>query len=942
VTDRGEVESLAGTWLWHVPTGEPCRVVDVQRTWDETVCHVWFPARADMARVACGSLVPLDDVRARASGDEVTYLAAAARVADALGHDELLAPLESSVIPLPHQIHALSRAVSGDRIRYLLADEVGLGKTIEAGLILRELKARGLVRRTLVVSPAGLVAQWTQEMRARFNEEFRVVSPSHFDAWRELSGADASDNLWTIHDQVVCLMDSVKPLERRRGWIPERVARYNRERFDDLVSAGWDLIVVDEAHRLGASSQQVARYRLGEALSHASPFLLLLSATPHQGKTDGFRRVLAFLDEDAFRSEDELSPDVVRPYVIRTAKRDAIDERGQPLFKPRRTQLRRVAWEDGADQRALYQGVSEYVRQGYNQALREKRTAIGFLMILMQRLVTSSTRAIRIALERRLDVLELPEGQLSLFGEDIDDVWHDLDGQEQSDTLLAARLSALRNERAEVELLLSAARRCEARGPDVKAKALLDWLKALEKDEGDSQLKALIFTEFVATQEMLAEFLTARGYSVVRLNGSMDLDERLEAQRAFASTARVLVSTDAGGEGLNLQFCHTVINYDLPWNPMRLEQRIGRVDRIGQGHDVLAINVALDDTVELRVREVLEEKLQQILTDFGVDKLSDVLDSEEAGAALDDVFVRALVDPAQTEREAERVAVEIRQRAVEARRGNNLLGRSDITPAVAQRVSTHRLPFWTERMTVSWLRSQKARGGAAERLERWWSLRWPNDSASIRAVFTRGAAERDDVHFLSLEDQRVRALCERLLPWGDPRVVPAASIAGVSDKVTGVWSLWRIALEAADTSDQRVMPLFVDATGATFAPSARTIWDRLIDGAGVTWVDAEPDIPAPVAELRKVAEQIGRGIFDKLRLAHAQRLARERRKGERAFAARAKAIARTGLPQVRTHRLRELERERREGDERLLRSAMLVPVLEPLIVVRIVAEGTPA
>jgi superfamily II DNA or RNA helicase len=227
--------------------------------------------------------------------NELVFVSAAARIADAMARDALVAPLEGTVIPLPHQVHALARAMSSDRVRYLLADEVGLGKTVEAGLIFRELKIRGLVRRALVVAPAGLVTQWVQELKTHFDETFRLVIPSDLSAVRELVGLDEEANAWRLHDQVVCPLDSVKPLDARRGWTREQVARFNRERFDDLVSAGWDLIIIDEAHRLGGSTDQVARFRLGEALGQAAPYLLLLSATPHQGKTDGFRRLISFL-----------------------------------------------------------------------------------------------------------------------------------------------------------------------------------------------------------------------------------------------------------------------------------------------------------------------------------------------------------------------------------------------------------------------------------------------------------------------------------------------------------------------------------------------------------------------------------------------------------------------------------------------------------------------
>ena len=301
-------------------------------------------------------------------------------------------------------------------------------------------------------------------------------------------------------------------MDSRRGWSQEQLARYNRERFEDLISAGWDLIIIDEAHRVGGSTEQVARFKLGDALAQAAPYLLLLSATPHQGKSDAFRRLITFLDPDALPGDDIISREAVAPFVIRTEKRRAIDANGNPLFKPRFTQLAPIEWGSAhAEQRALYEAVTEYVRDGYNRAIKEKQTAVGFLMILMQRLITSSTAAIRTALERRLAVLELPQGQLSLFPEDMAEDWSSLDGQQQLDTILKTRLKGLKDERKEVELLLSAARRCEASGPDVKAEALLDRIQQQQREENDPTLKVLIFTEFVPTQAMLADFLeTAR------------------------------------------------------------------------------------------------------------------------------------------------------------------------------------------------------------------------------------------------------------------------------------------------------------------------------------------------------------------------------------------------------------------------------------------------
>lgn len=401
-----------------------CKVIEEQTLWGQTVCRVWLPNQDAVVRIPRSALRPLSaDLQPDIEAYRIGYVAAAAKVAEVLegctsaseGH-VLLAPMESNVIPLPHQIHALSRAISGDRVRYLLADEVGLGKTIEAGLVMRELKLRGLVRRTLVVAPKGLATQWVAEMQTHFNEQFQLVLGDDIGTLQRLApGTDHRSSPWALFDQVIVSLDSVKPMDKRRGWSAERVAEYNRSRFEDLVTAGWDLVVVDEAHRLGGSTDQVARYKLGRGLAEAAPYVLLLSATPHQGKTDSFHRLMNLLDTDAFPDEESVSRDRVAPFVIRTEKRRAIDAEGKPLFKPRRTQMVPVQWESRHQlQQLLYEAVTDYVREGYNQALREKKRHIGFLMILMQRLVVSSTRAIRTTLERRLEVLKTGERQASL------------------------------------------------------------------------------------------------------------------------------------------------------------------------------------------------------------------------------------------------------------------------------------------------------------------------------------------------------------------------------------------------------------------------------------------------------------------------------------------------------------------------------------------------
>lgn len=442
------------------------------------VYRIWLPTRDAVVRARPEDITGLSSVQPTV--EQILHTTAAARLLNALEDNLLLAPIQSSVVPLPHQLYALNRVMSRDRIRYLLADEVGLGKTIEAGLILRELKLRGMVRRVLVVAPKGLVRQWQAEMRLHFGENFRFIEPSEITAFRQWR--DEEDNLWRMHDQMICSLDSVKPIEKRRGWSLEQLNTYNRERFEDLISAGWDLVIINESHRLGGSTEQVARYKLGAALSEAAPYLLLLSATPHQGKTDQFMRLMQLLDRDSFPDESSINHERVRPFVIRTEKQVSINAEGQPLFKPRATRLFPVAWQNKhAAQQRLYESVTDYVRHGYNQALAAKQRHIGFLMILMQRLVTSSTAAICTTLERRLALLQKPQLQTNLFDEqDVDD-WAELDGQSQLD--IAVQTSGWEREKAEVEMLLELARETERQGTDSKAEALLELIYKLQQEE---------------------------------------------------------------------------------------------------------------------------------------------------------------------------------------------------------------------------------------------------------------------------------------------------------------------------------------------------------------------------------------------------------------------------------------------------------------------------
>jgi len=919
-----------GAWCWHSRQAAPCRVVDRQDMWGEIAYRVWLPNKDTVVRVRALDLARLDSVQPTAS--HILHTASAAKLLDALEDNLLLAPIQSSVVPLPHQLYALNRAMSQHRIRYLLADEVGLGKTIEAGLILRELKLRGMARRVLVVAPKGLVRQWQAEMRLHFNEKLQYIDPAELAAFRQWRNDE--ENLWRLHDQVICSLDSVKPIESRKGWSLEQLNNYNRERFEDLISASWDLVIIDESHRMGGSTDQVARYKLGAALAEAAPYLLLLSATPHQGKTDQFLRLMQLIDRDSFPDEGSVSRDRVRPFVIRTEKRNAIDAEGLPLFKPRLTRLQAVAWQDRhAAQHRLYEAVTDYVRHGYNQALAAKQRHIGFLMILMQRLVTSSTAAIRTTLERRQLLLNEPQPQASLFDATELDEWAELDGQSQVD--IAVQTSGWAQEKAEVDMLLTLARETEAQGTDAKAEALLELIYKLQQEENDPAMKVLIFTEFVPTQAMLAGFLESRGFSVATLNGGMELDARSRAQQVFSNDVRILISTDAGGEGLNLQFCHVIVNFDMPWNPMRIEQRIGRVDRIGQRHVVRAINFVLEDTVEHRVRQVLETKLEVIAQEFGVDKASDVMDSVESEPLFDELFVHGLQDPASIEKACDAVIEQVRDKVAEERKNSDLLTDAHTLDAdAARKWRDHPAQFWLERAITNGL---PARGGSAVKAGNAWRVKWVDGSESPRVCFdARTAEEYPDMDWLTLEDPRARAVISELPRCVAGQPLPIVKITGLPEAVQGVWSLWEVSLCADGFNRKRFLPVFSTDDGRTSVPTAKRVWDLLlteeIEITGTTSVEnAVQWFDASVA----AAKTQGERLFSDLMAEHRTRLKAERERATYAYGARSQAISRIGLPAVREHRRKRLDSEHAARMAALDDAQACVPDLNAVMMVRV-------
>jgi len=966
-----------GEWLYSTTHKSPCRIIEETELWGNITCKVILPDKNNIVVVPKSTLRPLSSENAQISTYYLRYVALAAKIADILegnpdseGKKILLAPIESNVIPLPHQLTALKRAVSDERVRYLLADEVGLGKTIEAGLIMRELKLRGLIKRILIIAPKGLTEQWASEMKTHFNENFSILLPEDIRTLKKVApsiedkfsgeinpGLFQKDiNPWTVFNQVISPMDSVKPLDKRKGWSKERISNYNKDRYEDLITAGWDLIIIDESHRLGGSTDLVARYKLGRGLAESSPYLLLLSATPHQGKTESFFRLISLLDQKMFPDPESISREKVSRYVIRTVKRNAIDYDGNPLFKPRHTQLYPVKWsEQHKDQEELYDAVTEYIKIGYNEAISEKKQYIGFLMVLMQRLVTSSTAAIEKTLERRLEVLS--EGETVNFtssrmnnstDSQISEEFYDLNGQELLDVVIESKEKTQGNEFGKVKELLKLARDCRQKSPDVKAEELVDLIYKLRTDEKDPDLKILIFTEFIPTQDMLNKFLTDRGFKVEILNGRMSLEERNQAQDKFMQSAQFLISTDAGGEGLNLQFCHVVINYDIPWNPMRLEQRIGRVDRIGQTHIVKAVNFSFENSVEFRVREVLEEKLALIYEEFGVDKTGDVLDSAIAGEIFEDLFIETIKNPETIESSVSEAVSKIEEE-IEDIRKNSIIGSISDTPDIemSKKAGEHPFSYWLEKMTISYLLSHN--GIVKQHLDSW-NITWPDGTEYLNAVFTDlNKIQKSGQIILTPEENHIFSIISGIPEYITGNPVPEIIIPDLPGDLTGYWGLFEISFSYEKEEDsieslrfipskkKKYLPVFLSEENIGYRQTAYFIWDCLMSKYYNTTNISESTASKQIIEkIIQEAKLSGETIFNELKEEHKQQIQTEKMRAETSFSARTGAIGKIGLPEVRNYRLRELQKEEELWKKQIDSAELIIPNLKPLIILKII------
>ena len=555
--------------------------------------------------------------------------------------------------PLPHQLDVAKKVVSSPQARWLLADDVGLGKTIEVGLIIHALAQRDRCRRVLIVCPSSLTRQWKEEMRFKFSRFFEIYGRDFNPEYPEEI---------KLRDNVIISLDLAK----------------KDSHLNLLLQAGnWDVIIFDEAHRLGRSEsgEQTERYRLARALSTKAPSFLLLTATPHQGKSRRFRALLELVRPDLYPEIRELdfNPEIITQLIIRNKKTKVTDASGKFIFKGHDTV--RVTASREEELQLADQALRRYLIGGYNASAANSTTsrgkAIGFVMTTYRKLASSSIAAIELALRRRLDKL-MENVELADVAEiDVEE----LEGNDDlaHDENLFSLTTFFDHEIDELKHALACVQ--AARKNDTKLKTLISEILKPLFDTGES---VLIFTEYRATQEYLAEqierFFPNIGICSI-INGSMSLEQKIDNITNFNEKfSRVMISTEAGGEGLNLQqSCHIMVNYDLPWNPSRLVQRIGRLYRYGQDKRVQVINIQSDDGFDNQALNLMYERVSTIADEMASisDQTQEGLASEILGELLTQVDMGQILERA-TSLNINRTEEEIEEAIREAQRSRGL------------------------------------------------------------------------------------------------------------------------------------------------------------------------------------------------------------------------------------------------------------------------------
>lgn len=867
------------------------------------------------------------------------FVAIATKIKQEIADKHILAPYESNLIPLPHQILVLEKVMKGIQTRFMLADEVGMGKTIEAGLVLKEKKLRGEVKRVLLIVPKSAMLQWQSEMKEHFAENFFIYDSdlitsmaktfASFDAEEEL-------NFWRQHNQIIVSSDALKPIETRQGWSQERVDAYNKYRLEMVVNADFDMVIIDEAHKMGGSSTSVSRLKMAEVLCNSVPNLLLLTATPHRGKSDHFRRVLQLMDADAFSGEGMPSIEEIQPYVMRSEKRFAVDYDGKKLFNERTTIRFDVQLDPvrHAAQIALYQHITDYVRICFGRAKTTKRNATGLVMVMLKKLASSSTDAVLSALRTRLFRLENGEDEDELDGYGLDgSLDYEDDELNVGDYSVEHTSSELNTEIEMLQKLVGEAEQCRTTETDAKATALVEKIYSLRSSGTDGNNKTLVFTEFRQTQDFLIRVLTEQGLHCEKVNGSMSMEERHHALVRFRDNADVLVATDAAGESLNMQFCHIIINYDLPWNPMALEQRIGRVDRIGQKHKVQAYNMLTNNSVDYRIYNIIVEKLDLIMEELGIDKTSDVLDSTIDTKKINHLYLQSLLDPKRFEFASESWLYDIKKKLNEYRSTEGAIptiSPDEINARSAAEVKYSPLPIWLENLMMLYCQSygfqwHKNLMGMTE-----YHL---GNGNILKATFdTEHADNAPEAEQITLQHPLIKQFLNEVDAGMQGKIPVLQSFDG--KETAGYLTIWMVSALNEKESQTTYTAQFVTDKGRVFTPYANALWNKLVQDANtfqqVSWQTDGPDLDNNT-QLRINLHTIFHRMEESI-MAGLQDIAQKKLK---ALDFTEQRLNRIGIENIRVAKMQRLKEEREEWMNTFRKSAHVVPEVKHILTVRI-------
>jgi superfamily II DNA or RNA helicase len=572
--------------------------------------------------------------------------------------------------PQQHQVFVAHRVTHKLRPRMILADEVGLGKTIEAGLIIKELRARGQVKRVLILCPASLTRQWQAELRGKFNEEFEILDGPAAQVFGR-----GTDNPFAAKDNVICSLPFAA----------------SRKRVDQVLEAGWDLVIFDEAHRVRRTKQKETQaYAMADQLKETVDGLLLLTATPIQLSAYELYSLIQLVEPGLFRNEAEFEAartrgpeltmlrreldrwdalgdsdrktvlarhkallqrlDVTSPAELDDDSRRAhvvdglvtlhpyadviIRNRKAELGLAGRREAATVSVSPTPSETDIYHDVKEYLSDIYKRAEKAKNAPLTLLVVTYSKMLTSSAHVVRMSFKNRLAAVHKA---LRKADRKRKDLILELDDPEEMSSL-SDELADIAFEESmlqfEVEQLTQLIDRL-ASVHDSKAAEAVRLVQRIQQAEPGA--KIVLFTQFFGTQDFLKATLEGNGISVALFNGKLNLEQKERAIREFRERATVLISTEAGGEGRNLQFAHHLINFDLPWNPMKVEQRIGRLDRIGQTHPVKIYNLVVEGTIEERVLELLHERIH--IFEESVGALDPILGELEK--SIEDLMLRS-------------------------------------------------------------------------------------------------------------------------------------------------------------------------------------------------------------------------------------------------------------------------------------------------------------